>query len=303
LLTLKKTSKFITFILVFVGFFKADAGYKMTVNSFHLHCAEKDSLIVIQLAEFVEECQIKYDSFFDYMYREDVDIYLTRSSEEYEKFNRSDIPEWSSGVAYTKLRKIILKPGLYYDPGSYRETLFHEIAHMYIAEVSASGSVPVWLNEGLSMYLSEKQLSWQESIAIGNALSANSFLDLGAIDNLLRFSNAKAELAYLESFLAVSFLIRKTGEKTVAAMLRDFSLNYTLDEIFEKHVGYDFFEFEIEWYDDVKNSYRWMSWLQFENLLWFSFIIIIFVTFFLIKLRNRRIIKEWEREEYLDLEK
>jgi hypothetical protein len=302
LLTLKKTGKFITFILVFAGIFCANAGYKVTVNTFNLHSAHKDSLIVKQLAEFVEECQNKYDSFFDIQYQKNVDIYLARSREEYEKFNRSDIPEWSSGVAYTKLRKIILKPGLFYDPDRYRETLFHEIAHMYITEVSGRGLIPVWLNEGLSMYLSEKQLSWQESIAIGNALSANSFVDLSAIDSLLLFPNVKAELAYLESFLAVRFLISKTGEKTVVELVRDFSHNYTLDQIFEKHVGYSFFEFEIEWYNDVKNSFRWMSWLQFENLLWFSFIILIFVSFFLVKLRNRRIIREWEKEDYLDSE-
>ncbi len=302
MLTLKKTSKFITFILIFAGFFDVNAGYKVTVNTFNLHGADNDSLIVKQLSEFVEECQKKYDSFFDFRYQKNVDIYLARSKEEYEKFNTSDIPEWSSGVAYTKLRKIILKPGLYYDPERYRETLFHEIAHMYITEVSGSGSVPVWLNEGLSMYLSEKQLSWQESIAIGNALSANSLVDLSAIDSLLLFSNTKAELAYLESFLAVRFLVSKTGERTIAEMVRDFSLDYTLDQIFEKHVGYSFFEFEIEWYDDIKNNFRWMSWLQFENLLWFSFIIIIFVTFFLKKIRNRRIIREWEKEEYLDSE-
>jgi hypothetical protein len=302
LLTFEKTGKLIAFILIFAGIFPVNAGYKMKVNNFNIYSAEKDSLIVKQLANVVEQCQLKFDHFFDYHFQKDVGIYLADSPEEYEKFNQSTVPEWSSGIAYTRLRKIILKPGSYYDPGRYRETLFHEIAHMYIAEVSQNGPVPVWLNEGLSMYLSEKQLSWQESISIGNALSANNLVNLEAIDSLLLFSNARAELAYLQSFLAVRLLISKIGEESVAKLVKDFSLSHRPDELFEKYLGYSFFEFEIECYDDLKSRYLWMSWLQFEDLLWFSLIIIIFMVFFIKKIRNRKIIKEWEKEEEYDKE-
>jgi hypothetical protein len=300
--TFEKTGKFITFMLVIAGIYFANAGYKIQVGNYSLHSVEKDSLIVKQLAKFVSQCQQKYSQFFEYNYQKDVDIYLARSAEEYEKFNRPNIPDWSSGVAYTRLRQIILKPGSYYDPGKYRETLFHEIAHMYITEVSQNSRVPVWLNEGVSMYLSEKEISWQESIAIGNALSANNLVDLAAIDSVLLFRSARAEIAYLQSFLAVQFLLSRVGEKTIAQLIKDFSSSYTLDEIFEKHLGYSYFEFEIAWYDDLKSRYRWTSWLQFENILWFSLIIFVFLAFFIKKYRNRRILKEWDKEDYFDLE-
>jgi len=63
-----------------------------------------------------------------------------------------------------------------------------------------------------------------------------------------------------------------------------------------------FFEFEIEWYDNLKSRYRWVSWLQFENLFWVLLILIIFAAFFLKKIRNRRIFREWEKENYIDRE-
>ncbi len=302
MLTFEKTGKLVTFVLVFTGFFYANAGYKQQVGNFSVYSATEDSLIVKQLANFVNQCRIKYDRFFDYVYERDVAIYLTSSEQEYEKFNQPNIPAWSSGVAYTRLRKIILKPGSYYDPGRYRETLFHEIAHMYIADVSQNGPIPVWLNEGISMYLSEKKISWQESIAVGNALSAGNMVELAAIDSILLFFNTQAELAYLQSFLAVQFLVSKIGEDNVAEMVKDFSSSYTLDEVFEKHLGYSYFEFEIEWYNDLKSRYQWMSWLQFENLFWFLLVLIIFLAFFLKKIRNRKIYKKWEREDYLDQE-
>jgi len=304
LLTFIKTGKLITFILIFAGINHANAGYKMEVENFRIYSANEDSLIVNQLAEFVHQCKIKYDQFFDYIYKKDVSIYLARSEDEYKKFNKpnTNIPEWSSGVAYTKLRIIILKPGSYYDPARYRTTLFHEIAHMYISDVSQDGSIPVWLNEGISMYLSEKKISWQESITMGNVLSSGNLVELAAIDSVLLFLNTQAEVAYIQSFLATQFLISNVGEETVAEMISDFSLSYTVDEVFEKHLGYSYFEFEIEWYDDLKSRYRWMAWLQFENILWFLLIVFIFLAFFIKKIRNRKILREWEREEYYDQE-
>jgi hypothetical protein len=302
LLTFEKTSKLAPFILVFTILLYANAGYKQHVLNFSFYSADKDSLIVDQLAHFVRQCKIKYDHFFNYNYQKDIAIYLSSSEEEYEKFNQQNIPEWSSGVAYTRLRKIILKPGSYYDPSRYRETLFHEIAHMYIADVSDNKRIPGWLNEGLCMYLSGKELSWEESITVGNALATGNLIELNAVDSVMLFLNTQAELAYLQSFLAVNYLISKTGEKMVTEMIKDLSVSSSLDDIFQKRLGYSFFEFEIEWYDDLKNRYRWVAWLQFENLFWVLLILIVFMAFFLKKIRNRQILKEWEKEDYFDWE-
>jgi len=297
LLTFEKTSKSITFILVFLVYFYANAGYKQKIENISLYSTDEDSLILNQLAIFVKQCQEKYNYFFDYTYEQDVTIYLASSDQEYEKFNQSNIPEWSSGVAYTRLRKIILKPGSYYDPDRYRETLFHEIAHMYIADVANNNPIPGWLNEGVCMYLSEKKISWQESINVGNALAAGNLIELSAVDSVIIFLNAQAELAYLQSFLAVQYLVSIVGEKTVAAIIKDLSSSSSLDEIFQQRLGYSYFEFEIKWYDDLKTRYRWMALLQFDNLFWFLLIFIIFLAYFLKKMRNRRILRKWERED------
>jgi hypothetical protein len=280
----------------------AYAGYNQKVENISLYSAVEDSLITNQLANFVKQCQKKYNHFFDYTYTHDIAIYLASSDQEYEKFNQPNIPEWSSGVAYTRLRKIILKPGSYYDPDRYRETLFHEIAHMYIADVADNNPIPGWLNEGVCMYLSEKEISWQESISIGNALTAGNLIELDAVDSVIVFLNVQAELAYLQSFLAVQYLVSIVGEKSIVAMIKDMSYSPSLDDIFQKHLGYSYFEFEIKCYDDLKTRDRWISLLQFDDLFWILLIFIIFLAYFLKKIRNRRILKEWETEDYFDSE-
>lgn len=300
MLTLEKTGKFIGFIILSAAILNAHAGYKKRVENFNFYAADKDSQIVDQLADFATQCKIKYDLFFNYKYTEEIDIYLTSSEEEYEKFNQPRVPEWSSGVAYTRLRKIILKPGSYYNPSRYRETLFHEIAHMYIAAVSKGRRVPGWLNEGICMYLSEKKISWEESITVSNALTAGNLIELGAVDSVILFSDAQAELAYLQSYLAVDYLVAKVGEKGVSGIIKDLSSSSSLDDIFQKRFGYSFFEFDIEWYNDLKKRYRWVSLFQFENLFWILLILIICMVFFSIKIRNRKILKEWETEDIIN---
>ena len=152
------------------------------------------------------------------------------------------------------------------------------------------------------MYLSEKELSWEESITISNALTTGNLIELNAVDSVMLFLNTQAELAYLQSFLAVNYLISKVGENIVTEIIKDLGYSSSLDAVFQRRLGYSFFEFEIEYYDDLKNRYRWVSWLQFENLFWVLLILIVFMVFLLKKIRNRRIIREWEKEDYFNLE-
>jgi len=198
------------------------------VGNFIIHSSDDDSLITQQLANFVHDCQLNYDLFFEQRLNHSVHIYLAASEEEYKKMNPPYLPEWSSGIAFTRQRIIILKPGLYYEPKRYRETIFHEIAHLYIAEIIEDGSLPLWINEGIAMYLSGKNISWQESITIGNALMSEKLFELGAIDSVIFFNSAQADLAYLESFLAVQFLITRHGEKSIPTIIRYFSTEIEL---------------------------------------------------------------------------
>jgi hypothetical protein len=297
LLTLEKSAKFIVYIFIFIGCFLAYAGYEIRTDNFIIHASDHDSLIVKQLADFARQSKTKFDQFFEYDLVDRIDIYLASSEEEYKRFNPPDIPDWSGGVAFTKENIIILKPGSYYDPDKYRQTLFHEIAHIYIGAIIKDMPFPVWLNEGTAMYLSEKTISWHESIVIGNALSSGNLIDLNAIDSVMVFADASAHLAYLESFLAVQLLVEKQGEKKLAQLIKDFSESQSLDHLFEKHFGYGFIEFEIEWYDTLKKRYRWIAFLQFDNLFWVLLVIIIILAFVGIKIRNRKIYKQWEQED------
>jgi hypothetical protein len=287
--------------IIFLYFYSLSANIPLQKRTqiFSFHADLSDSLIVNQLVFFAEEARLRCEKFFNYHLKDNIDIYLAPSNEDYKKYNPPEIPEWSGGVAFMRRRAIILKPGAYYDPLKYRETLSHEIAHFYIGDIIKGNALPVWLNEGTAMYLSGKSVSWQESINIGNALSVGNLTDLTAIDTVLKFANAQAELAYIESFLAVQFIIGHHGEKAIADIIKDFSYTNNIDHVMKKHLGYDFIDFEIDWYDYLKRHYRWMAFLQFENLFWFLLVVIIIFAFIMKKIRNRKIYREWEQENLL----
>ena len=297
MLTLRKTAKFNVSIFLITLACALYADYQESIGIFTIHADQKDSLIVKELAGFFIESQARYTLFFNHVVEKPIRVYLASTDEDYNHYNLTHIPEWSSGVAYTKQRLIVLKPGLYYDPVRYKETVYHELAHIFVAEIVQEKTIPVWFNEGIAMYLSGKSISWGESITIGNALSAGKIIGLRDMDSLFTFSDARAELGYLESFMAVQFLIARYNESIISAILRDMKTGPSFDQVFFKQLGYGLDVFEIDWYDDLKTRYRWVGMLQFENLLWISLVIIFFLVYIRIKLRNRRIYKSWDQDE------
>ena len=80
-------------------------------------------------------------------------------------------------------------------------------------------------------------------------------------------------------------------------MIHDFKNELSIDQIFLRNLGYDFYDFEIKFYDNLRKEYRWMIFLQFDNLIWLLFIFIIVIAFISIKLRNRRVIRKWDIED------
>jgi hypothetical protein len=297
LLTLQKTTKLTAFIFFLVSSFTVNASYSIKTGKFTLYSAFSDSIITQQLSDFVQECDLRYRDFFNYELNTEIEIYLAASDEQYKKYTTSLVPEWSSGVAFITRRVIILKPGSYYDPAQYRETLFHEVAHFFIADIVNIQSFPVWLNEGTALFLSGKSISWTESITIGNALATGTILDLNEIDSLLTFTTKKAEISYLQSFLAVQYVVHRYGKKPLVEIIKARPNSETIDQVFFEHTGIDFIEFEIDWYNDVKKRYQWFTALQFENLFWLMLVLIIISAYILKKIRNRKIYREWEEEE------
>jgi hypothetical protein len=287
----------VAIILTLLQSLHALAGYQLKIDKFIIFGSEKDTSIIKYLGSTIAESNTNYEKFFSHTLARNVSIILPASNHDYHENTKRFVPDWSGAVTFVKKRTIILKPGEYFDSKEYRETMLHELAHIYIADKMVDQLIPVWLNEGIAMYLSGKTISWGESIILGNSILAGNIVALDKIDSLLSFGYLKAKVAYLEALLAVQYLIENYGEETVRNIITSLQHENSLDTVFIKNIGLDIVDFEYEWYAYLKKRYRWMVLLQFKNIMWFSLVLLVIVGFLIIKLRNRRIIKEWEQDD------
>ncbi len=293
-----KKSKFRIFIILILGSISSGiADYIKTTDQIAIVGDVHDSSIVNFLADVVQERRQEYETFFNGGLAGTITIHLTESETSFFRLAATQIPDWSGAVAFPEQRKILLKPGSFFDPDGYRETILHELAHIYISDNFKSRHIPLWMIEGCAMHLSKTTLSWNEMIILGNAFAREQVTGLEAIDGLLQFGSVRARLAYLESFSAVRFLVEKRGNEMFCAVMGDFSGEKNIDQIFVEHLGITLSEFEDEWYLSMRERYKWVMFLQVENLIWISLTLIGIAAFIIIKIRNRRIVRNWQETD------
>ena len=273
------------------------SNYQRVVRNYSFISDKRDSLLVRFLINEINEAKGLFQYYFGDSLKQQVSIILPSSDIEYDRLLRGIVPEWSGGVAIHKEGRIILKPGEYFDAQQYREVVLHELTHLYLAEFIGEDRLPLWINEGLAMYLSSRSISWQENIFIGNSITSGNVLQLAEIDSLLIFGFIKAKLAYLEALLAIQYIIDSHGKEVLINLIHAFRDNKSTNQIFFEHLGYDYYDFENKFYLHLKNNYRWMVFLQFDRLIWLSFILILIVAFIARKFHNRRIAQNWDQED------
>jgi hypothetical protein len=262
-----------------------------------------DSLIVRDLNRILIENEPVFQKVYRYAPRQlqrDVLIYIPQNDEDYFKLSESALPDWSGGVAFPDEHKVILRPPQsgFFDPREYREVLLHELAHIYLADKADTCRVPLWFNEGLAMQLSGRTFSWNDHLVISSAVISHGLLDLPEVDRMLVFGLAKAQLAYAQSLLAVQLLIRNSGEKAIGDLLDGLAAGNNWEQVFAQvYDGSDDGQFNRDLQQYIHQQYRWALLLQVKNLFWIMLVILVICGFILIKIRNRRILKEWEKNE------
>jgi len=220
-------------------------------------------------------------------------IYLLKNDKRFKNFSKNNLPEWSRAIAYIKNNTIILKINSAEDVIESSKTLVHELSHMILHHHFRRDHIPVWINEGLAEYVAGKKISVAEKTIIANALWANKLIPLAKIDSLLLFDGIKARLAYLESLSAVNYFIHKHGQDSLYLLLENMNKIADINLAFINAVGYDFIDFELEWYKELDTKYLWLIILNLDNLIWISITILAFTVFISIKIRNKKKIDDW----------
>ena len=218
-------------------------------------------------------------------------VYLAPNEAVFRELTHGRLPHWSAGVAFLESRTIVLQASA----DNLLQVARHEFAHIFLHAIAPS-RVPVWFHEGVAMWASHE---WRlrQSAAVFYAVFSENLIPLSEIDEVLSFPSAKADLAYTESLLAVSFLIRLGGPNAVVVMLSELEADAPFEVALFRVTGETPREFERRWRDDVQARYSLMTLLFSPDLIWLYLTLLLLLAYICVRLRNRATLRRWEAED------
>ncbi|MCH7753945.1 hypothetical protein IH970_02315 [candidate division KSB1 bacterium] len=227
-----------------------------------------------------------------------VKVFLCPSDEIFGKLTGNYIPHWGAGVADPTQSVIVLKsPALTEDHDGFPKLVKHELVHIMIGQsVGPPGKLPRWFSEGIATLFSYDE-HFASGKSISKALLSDSIIPLDEIDEVLKFHQVKATLAYEESYSFTLFLQEKFGLPMLVDLIHALNKDLTFEATFTQVFEADLFELELEWYEFLEKKYRWRFLLDFETFLWIFILFLFIFVFVAIRFKNRRIMNRWEEEE------
>jgi len=262
---------------------------------FEIHAHDQN--IASQVETILESSYRRISEFLEDSLSSAVTVHVTDSEEEFVALVGRTFPEWGVACAIPRRNMIILKSPTrfkYYRPFS--QVVTHELAHIFLGELSGEGRVPRWLDEGFAMYHSQEWRIGQD-LAVARAVLTGSILPLSQIESVNAFKESKAQLAYTESFLAVSYLYGEFGEGTVKELVEHLSRGISIDLAFMRTIGSNYLAFQMEFEKYVQTKYNWVSFLGDTFLLWIGLAFLIVLLYLIKRRRSARTVKKWELEE------
>lgn len=224
-------------------------------------------------------------------------VYLVSSEADFLDLTGGKIPHWGVGVAFPKTKVVILKKL----PGKGMDLLKvgrHEISHILLHN-AVSGLIPVWFNEGVSMW-SAQEWKLNESTEVFYAVLSGGLMPLKEIENILSFSTPRAQLAYSQSFLAVIFLIQAGGPDAVGKIVADVASGIPFDLALFRLTGLTANEFEKRFDCFIQDRYSLMAFLVLPEVLWIFLVCLFIVSYLCVRIRNRSVIEHWDSETPTD---
>ena len=225
-----------------------------------------------------------------------VTAYLAPTEAEFGRLTQGRIPHWGIACAFPESGILVLRKL----PGQSEEllrTARHEMAHILLHR--AAGRVPVWFNEGVAMWAAGE---WrlQQSAEVFWAVLSDGVIPLSDIDRVLQFSSHRAHLAYTESILAVTYLIHLGGSDAVAGVVSEMAQGAPFDVALYRVTGYPLRRFEQAWGDYVRGRFSLKTLLISPEVFWFYLALLFLAAYVGVRIRNRRMLRQWETEDPTD---
>jgi hypothetical protein len=267
----------------------------LTTPHFEIHAHDEN--VALEVKNILESSHQRISEFLEDSLTEMVTVYVADTEGEFDSKVGRNFPDWGVGCAIPDRNLIILKsPVRFKYNRPFSQVVGHELAHIFLGQLSQGGRVPRWLDEGFAMYQSQEWRIGQD-VAVARAVLTGSIVPLSQIESVNAFKESKAQLAYTESFLAVSYLYGEYGEGTVKEIVTHLAGGSSLDLAFMRTIGSNYLAFQLEFEKYVSGKYNWASLLGDTFLIWIGLAFLIVLLYLFKRRRTKSKLEEWELEE------
>ena len=235
--------------------------------------------------------------------KNEFDIYIVNTLEDYNKISKGIAPIWSVGITKSAFNQIIIKsPSLSkMNKSKFYKVIMHELNHLYVNRLDKNHTIPKWFKEGFAGLIAN-QFSLKHKIQISKNFWSNSLL---SIEELRSFKSVKASnhiLAYSQSYALVYGLQYFYGNKVINKIINRLSIGETFNQSIYKVTGNKTDIVMNQLFEFKKSSYRWMVLLDSKNIIFSILPLILIFGFIFKKYNNWKTIKKWEEEEIMELD-
>lgn len=226
-------------------------------------------------------------------------IFLAGNKTAFDSLIGGLFPDWGAAAAIPVRQRIVIKsPDSFPLSRPLPELLSHEYSHLALAHHTGLHEAPRWFDEGLAMMVS-MEWSWADNLTMNLAVVTGQFVPLREIDQVNRFAESKAHLAYSESYLAVQYLFDTYRIDGVHNFLDEIAHGASIDRALVASTGSKYADFESEFRVYLQSRFNLVGLLADTMYFWLA-LSIITVIGFILWLRKRRVYhRKWEEEERL----
>lgn len=213
-------------------------------------------------------------------------VFLAPNRAIFDALTGGRVPHWGAGVAIPSRRHIVIPTFSNPWTGGVLEdrTLLHEWAHLGLHDHLAGLRIPRWFDEGYAQW-SSGQWRGREAWRLRVALSRGTAPPLDSLTLTWPRDRGPAELAYLLSASAVSFLNEMGGPRGMEVLLDRWAQSRDFEASFRQTFGLTTGRFERRWTDHVKQRYGWLAIVSQSAVFWAILAVALIVLF---KIRRRR---------------
>ena len=232
--------------------------YYTQTKHFDIYVSDSSGYHLEFLKENSEDAYKKIESLFNWSLRERVSIIVYPSHNDFQQTNviSSHLPEGVGGVTELLKNRVVIP----FD-GSLKEfqhVLYHELVHAFINDCVYGGSlksmmansikarIPLWMNEGLAEYISDKWSSnsdmWIRDLVLNG-------------ENLPHINQLTGYWAYRGGQSVWNFITQKWGEESISEIINQIKIKSDVSMGLKAAIAVDIDELTTQWHKYLKKEY------------------------------------------------